>query len=525
MTGISRCASVGIRSILFCWLAGGASVFAQAPATQPTASTRPRQPALAALLKQQWDLDADRDLRNPLIEGVAPAAVFRKANAKNPVAFQPVIALGSQEPTRAGWYRASDKAGALPDTTDLSQFKHEVWSYQFKQPQSEIKSGQFTLPPLASGSKTFDPGNEPFGLWVSNDKFTDAGVFTQPGLTERLNQRLKTQPNNVRIYPNMDPATHRLVPNSYLLAWEYTGDADFQDVITRIDNVRLLPADPPLIGILAPVATVAKLAGGFQFVEGPAWDFKNNALYFSDIPPAQIIRFADGKHAVANAASGQSNGLMFDKQGMLVACEHAGRRLSRAVPGQPGKDIVTHYQGKKLNSPNDLWIDAAGGIYFTDPRYGGPDDREIDKEAVYYVTSDGQITQIIDDLVRPNGIALSPDGKLLYVVDNGAHSLHCYPITEPGKIGPGARIAYVTHPDGMTVDVKGRLYVTGEGGVWVLDANAKWIGLIETPELPANCTFGGPGYKTLYITARTSLYAIETHTRGWHVHLDGPPPQ
>jgi len=326
------------------------------------------------------------------------------------------------------------------------------------------------------------------------------------------------------IYPNVDAKTGRLVPGSYIIGWEYSTNDDFQDAVTRVDNVELLPADPPLPGILATKADVRKLADGFMFVEGPAWDAKGNALYFSDIPPARIMRYADGKVTVALEDSQMSNGLMFDRQGRLVACEHGGRRVSRGEPGRLGKDVTARYDGKRLNSPNDLWIDADGGIYFTDPRYGKRDDLEQDKEAVYYVAAEGRIARIVDGLVRPNGIALSPDGKNLYVVDNGADQLWRYPVTSPGTIGKGERIAFVEHPDGMTVDAEGRLYIACAHGVYVLRRDGKWMGVIATPERPANCTFGGRGWRTLFITAQKSLYAVDTLTRGWHIHLDGPPP-
>ena len=141
---------------------------------------------------------------------------------------------------------------------------------------------------------------------------------------------------------------------------------------------------------------------------------------------------------------------------------------------------------------------------------------------MYYVTAEGRITRIIDDLIRPNGIALSPDGKTLYVIDNGASLLYRYPVQGPGKIGKGERIAYTPGPDGMSVDEQGRLYVTGVEGVLVLAPDGKWIGAIAADEQPANCTFGGESYRTLFITARNGLYALETQTRGWHIHLDGP---
>ena len=468
---------------------------------QPKIGRTADEPVWTDVLRQPWGLHADRDLRNPLLQGAAPAATFRRADRAKPVAFKPIIALGMETTTRGGWYAVTGGAANLP--ADVGKAKRELWTYAYKPPADQRARGG-PPPPLASGTTTFDPGDAPFGLWVSNDNFNDAGVYTQPGLVAKVNPRLAKQPYKVMIYPHRDLDSGKLTPHRYLIGWEYSTNDDFQDVVTQIDNVTLL-------------------AGGFKFVEGPTWDAGRKALYSSDIPAAAIVRYGDGKARVANDRSGQSNGLMMDKDGMLVACEHEGRRLSRAVPGQPGRDVITHYQGKRLNSPNDLWLDQAGGIYFTDPRYGPRDDLELDTEAVYYVSGEGKLTRIIDDLVRPNGIALSPDGKTLYVADNGGHSLHRYPVPGPGKIGRGERIANVSGPDGMTVDARGRLYVTCAGGVWVLGADGKWLGMIATPERPANCTFGGPGQRTLFITARTGLYGIETLTRGWHVHLDGRP--
>jgi len=491
-----------------------------AQAAQPPVAPGPGEPNWADILKRQCGLDMDRDLRNPVVDGVAPPALFIKADKDKPVIYAPIIALGTEEKTHGGWYPAGPKAGDLPG--DPTAAKIELWSYVYKQPAGEMESGRFT-PPTVAGEATFDPGMRPFGLWVSNEHFAEPGVFTQPALVAKVNERLRGQPYKAMIYPNRDGKTGKFTANSYIIGWEYSTNDDFQDVVTRIDNVRLLPADPPLKGVLKDEVSVKKLAGDFEFTEGPAWDSKNKVLYFSNIPEAQIVAYANDKAEVANGASGQSNGLMFDKQNRLVRCEGGARRMSRGAPGEPGETIVDQFKGKKLNSPNDLWIDEAGGCYFTDPRYGKRDNLEQDKEAVYYVSAAGEITRIIDDLVRPNGIALSPDGKHLYVVDNGANSLHRYRVRKPGEIGKGERIAWVGGPDGMAVDVDGRLYVTGEGGVWVLDANGKWLGLIETPEQPANCTFGGKDLRTLFITARTSLYRIDTATKGWYVHIDGPP--
>ncbi|HSW45183.1 MAG TPA: SMP-30/gluconolactonase/LRE family protein [Phycisphaerae bacterium] len=502
--------------VLGCCLCG-----APALAKQPAVAPGPNEPNWSDLLKQQWGLDMDRDLRNPALEGASPAGQFKRADRKKPVTFRPIIALGLETATRGGWYAAGAKTGDLPE--DAARSRRLLWAYAFKNSADDQKSGRYAGPPLDPDVVEFEPGDEAFGLWVGNDNFDDGGVYTQPGLVAKVNSRLKAQPYKAMIYPNIDAKTGRLIPGSYLIGWEYSTNDDFQDVVTRIDNVELLASEPPLPGIVAPDAEARKLAGGFQFIEGPAWDFKRSALYFSDIPPARIIRYADGEATVALEASGKSNGLMFDREAKLVACEGGSRRISRGEPGRLGEEIAGRWDGKRFNSPNDLWLDAAGGLYFTDPRYGSREGLEQDKEAVYYVAADGTVKRVIDDLVRPNGIAMSPDGKTLYVVDNGADHLWRYAIEGTGVLCKGERIAFVEHPDGMTVDAEGRLHITSRQGISVFDAGGKWIGRLPVPEVPANCTFGGPGNRTLFITARTSLYAVETLTRGWHVHLDGPP--
>lgn len=497
------------------------AVPAGAEIDQPRVAPGPDgEPNWSDLLQRLWGLDLDRDLRNPRHSNEQCPGMFTSADPKKPVVFTPIIALGLETRTRGGWYTRNPRRSQNPPYIKL-----ELWSYAYKQPAEEQKSLEFTSPPI-EGRTEFEPGplGELFGFWVSNDGFDDGGVFTDPIAVMAQNRRLRGQPYKAMIYPNRDLRTGRLVRDSYIIGWEYSTNDDFQDIVARVDNVRLVPGVPAVPGALVGHAEVRKLAGGFQFVEGPAWNPRENALYFSDIPAAQIIRYADGKAEPVNRASGASNGLMFDKEGLLVRCEHAGRRISRGRPEDAGQTVVERYDGKRMNSPNDLSIDALGGIYFTDPRYGRRDDLELDKEAVYYVAAGGEaVKRVVDDLVRPNGIALSPDGKWLYVVDNGADALYRYPVSGPGKLGAGSRIANVSGPDGMAVDAEGRLYVTCVGGVWVLDATGKWLGMIATPEQPANCAFGGLDGGTLFITARTALYAIETRTRGWHIHLDGPP--
>jgi gluconolactonase len=280
---------------------------------------------------------------------------------------------------------------------------------------------------------------------------------------------------------------------------------------------------PKTFGQIVPAGTeVERVSTGHSFTEGPAWDYKGN-LYWSDIPKQQILKLdAAGKISVYRKESGGSNGLMFDKKGRLIACEHRNRRISRTKADGTIETMADRYKGKRLNSPNDLVIGLDGSIYFTDPRYGRRDDLEQDKEAVYRIAPDGAVTRIIDDTVKCNGIHISPDAKTLYVADNGNATLRSYPLKADGTVGKGRVLAKLPgRPDGMTVDAAGNLYMTVDNGVLVLGPDGKELGTIKTPERPANCCFGAADLKTLYITARKSLYRIKLNARGWLVHVDG----
>lgn len=485
------------------------TIAAAGPTSQPAINPNPAEPGLCELLETHWGLHCERDLRNRITTQGARSGLFHKHDPAKPVTLTPLLAFGIETTTHAGWYRDA-----------ISNTRTQLWSYAFKSPASDGKAKAVTPIPH-TGTTTFDPGDSPFGLWVSNEQFADGGVFSQPAMVANVNARLREQPIKALIYPTRGP-DRQPVRNSYVVAWEYSDNDDYQDLIVRIDNVRLIQSDPTLGGIIEPKAQMRKLCSEFKFTEGPAWDPSRQEQYFSDIPPAHIVRFQDGQCDVANQRSGQSNGLMFDRQGRLYACRGGDRTVTRGAPAEDGEILASAFAGKKLNSPNDLWLDADGGFYFTDPRYGNRDDLEQEKEAVYYVDRANRIIRVIDDLVRPNGIAISPDGRWLYVLDNGASRLYRYAITGPGQLAKGEMLAHVPGPDGMSVDEQGRLYITSEGGIWVLDGSGDWLGLIETPEHPANCTFGGTNWQTLYITARSSLYAINLTARGWHIHLDGP---
>jgi gluconolactonase len=283
----------------------------------------------------------------------------------------------------------------------------------------------------------------------------------------------------------------------------------------------LLLADPAHAQLVPDGATVERVATGYQFTEGPAAG-PDHAIYFTDIPAKLIIRYDPdtSESTTFRGNSGRANGLMFDSQGRLTACEGANdggtRRLTRTEPDGSITSLVDQWQDKKLNSPNDLEIDELGGIYFTDPRYGKRDDMQMDIEAVFYLAPDGTLTRIIHDLQRPNGIILSPDGNTLYVADNAAKKLVAYDVNTPGQPENPRRFSDMGAGngggcDGMTVDPQGRLYATGNEGVYVFNPDGTQAALIPTPEHPSNCTFANDN-QTLYITARTSLYRITLNT-------------
>ena len=268
-------------------------------------------------------------------------------------------------------------------------------------------------------------------------------------------------------------------------------------------------------GLIAEGATVQKLANGFRFTEGPAADAEGN-VYFTDIPNARIHKWSvDGKLSTVRENSGQANGLFFDDAGHLVACEGGNRQLTRITLDNKIKVTVLadSYNGKKLNSPNDLWIDPAGGIYFTDPRYGNEDGLEQDGFHVYYLPAgDGEMQRVIDDLVKPNGIIGTADGKTLYVADAGGGKIYSYAIQKPGVLTKRKKLID-SGSDGMTLDEKGNIYLT-RGQVHVYKPNGEKLTTIEVPEGPANVTFGGKDNKTLFITARTGFYSLQMNVAG-----------
>ena len=266
--------------------------------------------------------------------------------------------------------------------------------------------------------------------------------------------------------------------------------------------------------LVAPGATVEKLAGGFAFTEGPACGAHGN-VYFTDIPNNRIHKWDVSNHTLSTIReqTGGANGLYFDRHGNLLACEGTGRQLTSTKPDGTTIVLVNKYEGKRFNSPNDLWIDPHGGVYFTDPRYGGTDSMEQDGFHVYYLKPDHQtVVRVLDDLVKPNGVVGTSDGKLLYVADPGDNKTYVYVIQADGTLRHRKLIA-PSGSDGMTLDEQGNLYLTGDG-VLVFNPAGEQIATIDVPERPSNVCFGGAVGKTLFITARTGFYALKMQVGG-----------
>ncbi|MEY4178087.1 MAG: hypothetical protein RLY70_1661 [Planctomycetota bacterium] len=281
-------------------------------------------------------------------------------------------------------------------------------------------------------------------------------------------------------------------------------------------------ADPMPIAGLGPKGPVRKLHGDLKFTEGPAADRAGN-LYFSDIPAERIYKLdAAGALSVFLEPSKHTNGLMIHANGNIVACEMDGRLVEIDIATKQVKALADGYQGTRFNAPNDLVLDQTGGVYFTDPRFRAPMPLPQAKEAFYYLSAAGQVTRLGDNLAAPNGVILSPDEKTLYVIPSLQKQMYAYPVLGPGKLGEGRVFCELAQRepagngggDGLTVDVQGNLYITSALGLQVFSPAGKALGVIPFPEQPANATFGGPGNKTLYVTARTGLYAVDMEIAG-----------
>jgi len=301
---------------------------------------------------------------------------------------------------------------------------------------------------------------------------------------------------------------------------------------------RIVKLDGALDAIVAENATVDKIATDIKFAEGPLWT-RDGQLLFSDGPANTIYKMSiDGARAVFRTPSGYdgtdlpetffkgSNGLTMDVQGRLIICEHGNRRLTRLEPNGTLTVLADKFSGRRLNSPDDAVVKRDGSIYFADPPYGlqGQDTdpkKEISFTGVYR-WKDGAVDLLAQDLPRANGLGFSPDERFLYVSNSQAQRKVWmrYPVKADGLLDKGTVFLDVTTeraqgvPDGLKLDVTGNLYGTGPGGIWIISPDAKPLGRIELPEVPANMAWGGSDGRTLYITARTSIYKVQMRARG-----------
>jgi len=269
------------------------------------------------------------------------------------------------------------------------------------------------------------------------------------------------------------------------------------------------------------------VASGFGFTEGPMWD-PAGFLYVSDETINKIFRvYPNGKKEEV-IALGDPDGNTFDRRHRLIDCASVLRAIIEVTPDGKYKVLADRFEGKRLNSPNDVIVGPDGALYFTDPTLDlvAGEKQEIPFQGVFRLDESGKLTLLTKDLTQPNGLAFSPDGKKFYVDDSEQRNIRVYDVQSDGTLShgrifgeePGGKSDGV--PDGIKVDKDGNLFVTGPKGIWVWDANGNHLGTIEMPEHPANLTWGDMDYSTLYITATTSVYRLRVRTRGYVPYLE-----
>jgi gluconolactonase len=296
--------------------------------------------------------------------------------------------------------------------------------------------------------------------------------------------------------------------------------------------------DPALDQLIAPGTQAEIIGEGYTWSEGPVWIESEKILLFSDVPNNIIYKWTEEKGVetfltpsgytgtIPRGGEPGSNGLTLNNEGQLVMCQHGDRRVALLTasfkdPKPEFKTLADNYQGKKLNSPNDVVFDKQGNLFFTDPPYGllknvNDSSKEISFQGVYKVKPDGKVILLVDSLTRPNGIALSPDQQTLYVANSDKPVAKWYSFHINGDSLTNAKIFYSTKyvvdetgaPDGLRVDKNGNLFATGPGGIWIFNPEGKVLGRIRLPQATANCTFSGDG-KTLYLTSHMYLLRMK----------------
>jgi len=295
----------------------------------------------------------------------------------------------------------------------------------------------------------------------------------------------------------------------------------------KAKDFRLEPLSSKFLELIDRDVKLQTVATGFGFTEGPMWDAAG-FLYVSDETINKIFRvFPNGKKEEV-IALGDPDGNTFDRQHRLIDCASVLRAIIEVTPDGKYKVLADRYDGKRLNSPNDVIVGPDGAIYFTDPTLDlvAGEKQEITFQGVYRLDENGKVQLLTRDLTQPNGLAFSPDGRKFYVDDSAQRNIRVYDIAADGTLTngrifgeePGAKNDGV--PDGIKVDKNGNLFVTGPKGIWVWDAKGNHLGTIVMPEQPANLTWGDKDYRTLFITATTSVYRLEMKTQGFVPYLE-----
>ena len=275
---------------------------------------------------------------------------------------------------------------------------------------------------------------------------------------------------------------------------------------------------------IEPTGKVQLVQSGFAFTEGPAWDPKTQSLYFTDIPNTTIHKLdSDGNITAFTKDSKHCNGVLIPADGRMLACQMDGQVVQYDSQTANATVLAGQYKGKRFNAPNDLVVDDQGGVYFTDPLFRAPQPLPQTAQAVYYIAKDGTVTRVTDDLAAPNGIGMSIDAKRLYVCPSKQAEMLVYDVESPGKLSNKRTFCTVKQPsgkadtgaDGITLDVQGNVYITTHLGVQIFSPDGKYLGNVEFPEQPANVTFGGADWKTMFVTARNGLYKVRMPIAGF----------
>lgn len=287
--------------------------------------------------------------------------------------------------------------------------------------------------------------------------------------------------------------------------------------------IKLEVFDEKFFDIISPEQELETVASGFTFIEGPIWNVKEQHLIFNDIPESITYKLDKNDNiSIVINNGGKYNGNCYDNEGRIISCEHAKSRICRMnVDGSNREVLVSHYEGKELNSPNDVVVKSDGTIYFTDPRFGRnpsrvgvPREQELDFQGVFkFDSKTNEITVVGDQFEEPNGLCFSKNENQLFVNDSPRKTIEVFDVDkngnlENGKIWAKTEGEGVGLPDGMKIDIEGNVYVCAQGGLHIFSKNAKCLGIVHIPEQLANFTFGGSDLKSLYLAASTTVYRV-----------------